>query len=95
MTTQVWVIRSKSTGEHWQSSSGKASWCKSGHAKNAWSSKHTDLLHYYTDMELVDLVAEHNELKGYMANFIEEALPELTGSIVELGEKYLEALTEG
>lgn len=65
MTTQVWVIRNRQTGKHWQSSSGRGSWCKSGHAKMAWSNKHKSTLqddHIW--YEVVDLMAVIEELES-------------------------------
>jgi hypothetical protein len=36
-TAEVWVIRHKKTGELWKAASGKSSWKKAAHAKNAWA----------------------------------------------------------
>lgn len=95
MREQVWIIRNKVTGAHWQSSSGKGSWCKSGHAKNAWSLK--NFRRKFDDQdawEAVELITEFQELVGYMKHFITEASPQLSGSAKELGELYLKALDE-
>lgn len=40
MNNEIWVIRNKETKEIWKAASGKTSWKKSNHAKNAWANSH-------------------------------------------------------
>lgn len=37
---EVWTIRHKETKEHWKARSGKGSWAKISHAKDAWANSH-------------------------------------------------------
>lgn len=93
---QVWVICDKKTKEHWVSSSGKASWRRSGHAKNAWNLKNGDWEQPETKfegqdtLELVNLVAEKIENEKYIKYFIEEIMTYLPPDIQPVAKVFLE-----
>lgn len=64
--TSVWFIRHKETQELWKAPSGKTSWRKKGHAKNAWATIRGiwNSAEHYGTLYGVPLLTEYHSYSG-------------------------------
>ena len=107
--TSIWFIRHKETQELWKAPSGKTSWRKKGHAKNAWATlcQHSYSAKDYSERYNVPLKKEWSHYRGEVYVFpkfdeqdvyelveINNVAGDLVDSLKEIIEQMIQHLPE-